>query len=60
MATTAFTVEIETVSQPIAGALTDPDGERQEFVGWLGLASALENALRAAEEQTTDLRRNPR
>jgi hypothetical protein len=29
-------------SDPIAGRLTDPDGNTSEFLGWLGLARAIE------------------
>jgi hypothetical protein len=44
-----LTLEIETESDPIAGRLSEGGGPGEEFVGWLGLARALELALEPAE-----------
>ena len=42
-------LEIETHSDPIAGTLSEGEAPAQQFVGWLGLARALEVALEHAE-----------
>ena len=39
-----FTLEFEDV-EPIEGRLRPEDGPSREFVGWLGLAAALESVL---------------
>jgi hypothetical protein len=39
-----FTLEFEDV-EPIEGRLRAEDGPSREFVGWLGLAAALESVL---------------
>jgi hypothetical protein len=49
-----LTLEVEPGVEPISGRIQDSDGRRssggpREFVGWLGLASALENLIGAAE-----------
>jgi hypothetical protein len=45
-----FTLRVNVEAEPIAGDLADEGGAAQEFIGWLGLASALEALL--APEQT--------
>jgi hypothetical protein len=43
-----LTLEIDPGSDPICGRLREgPDAKGEEFVGWLGLARALERALEA-------------
>ena len=41
-------LDIEPAADPIRGRLSTPDEEAQEFVGWLGLASAIERLLTLA------------
>ena len=41
-----FTLALEVGSEPIAGRLSQPDGEPVPFAGWLELAAALERAVR--------------
>jgi hypothetical protein len=44
--THAFRLELESGTDPIRGRLADVSGPSSiDFVGWLGLASALERAL---------------
>jgi hypothetical protein len=43
-----LTLELRRDSDPLAGRIVDAEGERHEFVGWVGLASALAEVL---EEQ---------
>lgn len=43
------------VGEPIAGLLVNEQGTRTRFDGWLGLASALEQILRAASSPRRDL-----
>ena len=40
-----LTLAIDPGSDPISGRLDDEEGSGEEFVGWLGLAKALESAL---------------
>jgi hypothetical protein len=40
-----LTLAIDPGSDPISGRLDNERGSREEFVGWLELAKALENAL---------------
>jgi hypothetical protein len=40
-----LTLEIERATDPISGRVLDEAGGAREFVGWIGLASALEEAL---------------
>lgn len=40
-----FTLSVDVGSDPIAGNLADELGGRKEFIGWLGLARALETLL---------------
>jgi hypothetical protein len=47
--TRVLRLEIETDSDPIAGRLSEGGAPGREFVGWLGLARALELALQRAE-----------
>ena len=48
-ATRQITLDLEIGSEPIAGWLSDTDGEAVRFAGWLELAAALERALRAQD-----------
>jgi hypothetical protein len=43
------TLEIDTDSDPIAGRLSEGGAPDRPFVGWLGLARALELALEPCE-----------
>ncbi len=43
--TYAFRLELESGADPIRGRIADEGGPAVDFVGWLGLASALERAL---------------
>lgn len=45
MSTRAFRLELDSDADPIRGRLMDEAGPGVDFVGWLGLASALERAL---------------
>ena len=47
--TRVLTLEIESESDPIAGRVSEAGAPGREFVGWLGLARALELALEARE-----------
>ena len=47
--TRVLTLEIETDSDPIAGRLSEVGARGQDFVGWLGLARALELVLEPNE-----------
>jgi hypothetical protein len=47
--TRVLTLEIETDSDPIAGIVSEGEAPGQPFVGWLGLARALELALERSE-----------
>jgi hypothetical protein len=44
-----LTLEIEADSDPIAGRLSEGGAPGRQFVGWLGLARALELALEPGE-----------
>jgi hypothetical protein len=48
--TRVLTLEIDAASDPIAGRLSEGGAPGREFVGWLGLARALELALQRAEQ----------
>jgi hypothetical protein len=41
----SFTLRLDVDNDPIAGRLEDESGSGHEFVGWLGLAKALEALL---------------
>ena len=43
-----LTLELEHGADPIAGVLRDASGTGHPFVGWLGLAVALQRCLEAA------------
>jgi hypothetical protein len=47
-----YTLELDAAADPIAGSLRDERGDDVDFVGWLGLASALERLL--SEEEAGD------
>jgi hypothetical protein len=48
-----LTLEIDPASDPIRGRLREgPDAKGEEFVGWLGLAMALERALEAGPPES--------
>jgi hypothetical protein len=49
----AVRLELDAVADPIRGCITAGDGEAQEFVGWLGLASAIERLLTPADDPST-------
>jgi hypothetical protein len=40
-----LTLEIDSDADPISGRLSEHGGPSEEFVGWLGLARALERVL---------------
>jgi hypothetical protein len=42
-----FALVVDTVSEPIRGRLEDENAFGRDFVGWLGLATALEALLSA-------------
>jgi hypothetical protein len=44
-----LTLEIDADSDPVAGRLSEGGAPGREFVGWLGLARALELVLEAGE-----------
>jgi hypothetical protein len=44
-----YTLELDASADPIAGRLCGEAGEDVDFVGWLGLASALEGLLSELE-----------
>jgi hypothetical protein len=48
-----FTLEFEDV-EPIEGRLRADDGSSREFVGWLGLAAALESVVAPLPEVELD------
>jgi hypothetical protein len=41
----AMTLELDSTAEPIRGILTSASGDAHEFVGWLGLADAIERLL---------------
>jgi hypothetical protein len=45
-----FTLRIDAEAQPIEGSLDDGRRPERDFVGWLGLASALEALLSSEPE----------
>jgi hypothetical protein len=47
--TRVLTLEIDGGSDPIAGRLSEGGAPGRQFVGWLGLARALELALESGE-----------
>ena len=47
--TRVLTLEIDADSDPVAGRLSEGGAPGREFVGWLGLARALELVLEAGE-----------
>jgi hypothetical protein len=52
--TRVLTLEIDTDSDPIAGRLSEGEAPSRQFVGWLGLARALELALEPGEPAPGD------
>ena len=46
-----FTLALEVGTEPIAGQLSERDGEPVPFAGWLELAAALERAVRLEPER---------
>jgi hypothetical protein len=42
----ALRLDLDPAADPIRGRLTAPTGEEDEFVGWLGLAGAIERLAR--------------
>jgi hypothetical protein len=51
--TRVLTLEIDADSDPIAGRLSEDGAPGQPFVGWLGLARALELALEPESGEPT-------
>ena len=49
-----LTLEIEVDSDPISGRLTERGTSGRSFVGWLGLARALELVLGTGERDSSD------
>jgi hypothetical protein len=47
---TEITLEFDPGADPISGSLREGKGVRRPFAGWLGLAAALEAALRGDRE----------
>jgi hypothetical protein len=54
-----FTVAIDPVSEPIAGAIRDGQGQSVEFSGWLGFAAALESLLTTLRQASNAADRPP-
>jgi len=52
-------LEIEAGSEPISGLLRGEGEPPLAFVGWLGLAAAIERTLRAAGEDEEKMRDGP-
>jgi hypothetical protein len=48
----ALTLELDRDAEPISGRLVAPDGSGEEFVGWLGLGTALQRLT--AEDESAD------
>jgi len=48
-ATLELKLDLDPTADPIRGLLTAPNGTPQEFVGWLGLADAIEHLLAPGE-----------
>ncbi|MEJ7875943.1 MAG: hypothetical protein WKF62_04715 [Solirubrobacterales bacterium] len=44
-------LELEAGSEPIRGHLVAADGATEEFIGWLGLAAAIERATTKDKQQ---------
>ena len=51
---TRLTLELESGADPIAGRIRDASGTAREFVGWLGLAEALERLFGPARGTELD------
>jgi hypothetical protein len=52
-------LEINADADPVCGLLGLPGGETRNFVGWLGLASALEQLI-ALQHSNTAVHEDPR
>ena len=48
-----LTLEVEPGTDPIQGLVREDDGAAREFVGWLGLAAALEAVIAPAPAATS-------
>lgn len=48
--TVAIVLELEVAGDTVSGRATGPAGESLEFVGWLGLVSAIDSFLTATDE----------
>jgi hypothetical protein len=46
-----LTLELDAGAEPLAGVVCDEAGNRCPFTGWLGLASALEAAMRTRSSE---------
>ncbi len=49
-----LTLEVDRGTDPISGRLVSPE-DRRQFVGWLGLASALETLIGAAQQSDPEV-----
>jgi hypothetical protein len=49
-------VELDRGAEPIAGRLRRADGSTSEFIGWLELTQALEDAQRQEDAHPQDVR----
>ena len=54
------TLDLEIGTDPISGCLRDKQGSCVHFAGWLELASALEQLLRASNSEPTHTQPRPR
>jgi hypothetical protein len=46
-----FTLEVDSVEDPISGRVSDGRGTTRSFIGWLGFANALQSALSEASSR---------
>lgn len=51
--TRSFVLELEAEAQPLTGRVREDPGASVDFVGWLGLASALERLIEGHEPGAT-------
>ena len=56
----ASKLDLDPHADPIRGLLTPTDGAGQEFVGWHGLAGAIERLLSSADMPASAPDRSPR
>lgn len=53
-------LDLDSGSEPIKGRIVVHNGDSVDFVGWLGLASALQRATRPGRPPTSDPSREER